>query len=220
VSEPTAQETTLDGLVERARTLASAGARRILGITGAPGAGKSTVADQIVAALGPELAVLVPMDGFHLANEVLDSLGRRDRKGAPDTFDDLGYANLIAALRTQQELSPGRPPRTLYAPRFRREIEEPIASSIPVSPDVPLVVTEGNYLLLDSGAWPQARSAIDEVWFLTVPANDRHERLALRHESYGKSRDEAVRWALGSDERNAEVITATADKADLVLRVT
>lgn len=220
VNEPRAQVTSIEGLIERARQLAAGGVRHILGITGAPGAGKSTVAAQIVGALGPEVAVLVPMDGFHLANEVLVSLGRRDRKGAPDTFDDVGYANLIANIHNQQRSSPGRGARTIYAPRFRREIEEPIASSIPIPADVPLVVTEGNYLLLNTGAWPRARAAIDEVWFLTLRESDRHERLVLRHEAYGKSREDARRWALGSDERNAEVIMSTAHRADLILRLT
>ena len=88
--EPDVQDATLDQLVESAKALAVPGERRILGITGAPGAGKSTVAEQLVTALGPNTAVLVPMDGFHLANEVLIDLGRRDRKGAHDTFDDGG----------------------------------------------------------------------------------------------------------------------------------
>lgn len=219
MDELSTQETSLDGLIERARALAVSGERHILGITGAPGSGKSTVAAQIVEALGPEVAVLVPMDGFHLANEVLVSLGRRDRKGAPDTFDDVGYANLITAMHSQRSGPSGRKAPILYAPRFRREIEEPIASSIPVHADVPLVVTEGNYLLLDSGAWPQARAAIDEVWLLTLPTSERHERLVRRHEAYGKSPDDARHWTLGSDERNAEVIMSTAYRADLVLRL-
>lgn len=217
MDELSTHEATVEGLIERARALAVPGERHILGITGAPGSGKSTVAAQIVEALGPEVAVLVPMDGYHLANEVLVALGRRDRKGAPDTFDDLGYGNLITAIHSQVPAPPDRTAPILYAPRFRREIEEPIGSSIPVHAHVPLVVTEGNYLLLDYGAWPQARAAIDEVWFLTLPASERHERLVRRHEAYGKAPDDARRWALGSDERNAEVILSTAHRADLVL---
>ena len=115
------QDATLDQLVESAKALVVPGERRILGLTGAPGAGKSTVAEQLVTALGPDAAVLVPMDGFHLANEVLIGLGRRDRKGAHDTFDDGGYARLIATLRSQRVDDP-----VVYAPRFRREIEESI----------------------------------------------------------------------------------------------
>lgn len=205
---------TLDELVELARTLAVLGERHILGLTGAPGAGKSTVADQLVTALGPELAVLVPMDGFHLANEVLLALGRLNRKGAHDTFDDDGYARLISAIRGQQQSDP-----IVYAPRFHREIEESIGSSIPVLPTVPLVITEGNYLLMDSDAWPRARALIDEVWFLAPTTELRHERLVRRHEAYGKSPEEAASWALGSDERNAALIDSTVRRADRVVRL-
>jgi pantothenate kinase len=154
------------------------------------------------------------MDGFHLANEVLIDMGILDRKGAHDTFDDGGYARLIAALRAQRVDDP-----VVYAPRFRREIEESIGSSIPILPTVPLVVTEGNYLLLESDAWPAARSCLDEVWYL-APDNDvRHARLVRRHEAYGKSPEDAVIWALGSDERNAQLIESTASRADRLVRL-
>lgn len=212
--ERDAQDATLDELVEAAMALVVPGERRILGLTGAPGAGKSTVAEQLVAALGPDVAVLVPMDGFHLANDVLIDLGRRDRKGAHDTFDDGGYARLIETLRAQR---PGDP--VVYAPRFRREIEESIGSSIPVPATVPLVVTEGNYLLLDSDAWPAARSRIDEVWFLAPDTDVRHGRLLRRHEAYGKSPEDAASWALGPDERNAQLIESTAVRADRIVRL-
>lgn len=208
------QDATLDQLVEWAGALVVPGQRRILGLTGAPGAGKSTIAEQLVTALGPEVAVLVPMDGFHLANEVLIELGRRDRKGAHDTFDDGGYARLIVALREQLPVDP-----VVYAPRFRREIEESIGSSIPVPPTVPLVVTEGNYLLLDIDAWPAARSGIDEVWFLAPDTDIRHARLLRRHEAYGKSPEDAAFWALGPDERNAQLIESTAGRADRIVRL-
>ncbi len=212
--EQDVQDATLDQLVESAGGLVVPGERRILGLTGAPGAGKSTVAEQLVTALGPELAVLVPMDGFHLANEVLIDLGRLNRKGAHDTFDDGGYARLIASLRAQRGDDP-----VIYAPRFRREIEESIGSSIPVPAAVPLVVTEGNYLLLESDAWPTARSHIDQVWFLAPDTDIRHTRLVRRHESYGKSPEEAKFWALGSDERNAQLIESTAGRADRIVRL-
>ena len=209
-----AQDATLDQLVELATALVVPGERRILGFTGAPGAGKSTVAEQLVTALGPDAAVLVPMDGFHLANEVLIDRGRRDRKGAHDTFDDCGYARLLAALRA---LRVGDP--IVYAPRFHRELEESIGSSIPVSSTVPLVVTEGNYLLLESDAWPTARSHVDEVWFLAPDTDVRHDRLLRRHEAYGKSPEDAAFWAFGSDERNATLIESTASRADRIVRL-
>ena len=220
MSSPAAVEASLSELVERARRLAVPGERHILGIVGAPGAGKSTVAAHVVAALGPKLAVLVAMDGFHLANVVLETLGRRDRKGAVDTFDAPGYANLLERLH-RAALAPGRPgaTETVYAPEFRREIEEDIGCVIAVPPSMPLVETEGNYLLIEDGAWARARAYLDEVWFLS-PADDvRQHRLVLRHQAFGKRPDEARAWALGTDQRNAELIESTAGRADLIVRV-
>jgi pantothenate kinase len=207
------EDCTTEEVVERARALVTPGRRRILGLTGSPGAGKSTVAAAIVQALGPQTAVLVPMDGFHLANVVLHALGRRDRKGAHDTFDDAGYAALMERLHAAD------PGETVYAPDFRRDLEEPIGSAIPVAPDVPLVVTEGNYLLLDRAAWPRARAVIDRVWFLAPDETVRQDRLVRRHEAFGRSPDAAREWALGTDQRNADLIAATAGRADAVLHV-
>ena len=198
------------GLLGRAHELA-AGGRRILGITGPPGAGKSTLAAALVAALGP-VAVLVPMDGFHLANVELERLGRRDRKGALDTFDAAGYVALLRRLR-----DPAEP--LVYAPLFVREIEEPIACALPVPATTPLVVTEGNYLLVDDGHWAGVRPLLDEVWFLDVPAGVRLERLVRRHVTFGKDQAAAQAWSHGSDQRNAEVIAATRGRADLVVEL-
>jgi pantothenate kinase len=201
----------LDQLVERARGLAAPGTRTILGITGAPGAGKSTVAEALLAGLG-DLAVLVPMDGFHLANEVLLALGRRDRKGAPDTFDAAGYVALLERLRDQRD-------EVVYAPRFLRQIEEPIANSIAVYRSTPVLITEGNYLLVDDGDFARVRPLIDEAWFLVPDEDVRQERLIARHMSYGKDLDAAREWALGTDEVNARLVAATASQADHVFRV-
>lgn len=153
-------------LTDRARALADTGGRRVLGIAGPPGAGKSTLADRLVAALDGR-AALVPMDGFHLAAAELERLGRADRKGAPDTFDAAGYTALLRRLRAPD------PVHAVYAPAFDRSLEEPVAGSLPVAPDVPLVVTEGNYLLLDDGPWAPVRGLLDEVWFLDPDARVR-----------------------------------------------
>ncbi|WP_432513163.1 nucleoside/nucleotide kinase family protein [Kineococcus sp. SYSU DK001] len=196
-------------LLGRARALA-AGPRRVLGLVGAPGAGKSTLAARLVADLGPEVAVLVPMDGFHLADVVLGALGRRDRKGAPDTFDAGGYVALLRRLRSQEE-------DVVYAPQFRRDLEEPVGSALPVPREVPLVVTEGNYLLLREGPWAALEGLLDECWYLRPDEAVRHDRLIARHEAFGKDPAAARAWALGSDEANAAVIAASASRADLVL---
>ncbi|MDQ3825979.1 MAG: nucleoside/nucleotide kinase family protein, partial [Actinomycetota bacterium] len=144
-------------LLTRAQTLARGTSRRILGITGAPGAGKSTLARRLVDALSGT-AVLVEMDGYHLALAELERLGRAERKGAPDTFDAAGYVALLRRLRAPDA-------DTVYAPEFRRAIEEPVAGSVAVPPGVSLVVTEGNYLLLDTKPWSAIRRLLDEVWF-------------------------------------------------------
>lgn len=203
----------LDDLISSASALAAGGGRVILGITGAPGAGKSTVGGRIVDSLGPDRAVLLPMDGFHLANEVLLAYGLRQVKGAIQTFDDAGYANLLHRIREQ------KPGEVIYAPSFNRDLEEPIAGSIPISADVPLVVAEGNYLLAESGEWPSARKCLTESWFLDPDRDSRHNWLITRHMDYGKSEQDARLWALGSDEDNARLIEAMAHRADRVLRV-
>ncbi|MFT4134975.1 nucleoside/nucleotide kinase family protein [Microbacterium sp.] len=214
-----ATDTTLAQLIERARALASRGERAILGITGAPGAGKSTLAERLVAALGDEAAVLVPMDGYHLANVVLDDLGYRARKGAPHTFDAYGYLALMRRIRTQRENVDAGADGIVYAPQFRRDLEEPVGSAVPVRPETPLVVTEGNYLLLDEEPWPRVRALVDETWFLAPPESQRLDRLIQRHVRFGRSPDEARERSLGSDQRNAEVIAPTAARATAVYRL-
>ncbi|KOT89541.1 pantothenate kinase [Streptomyces sp. NRRL F-5755] len=200
-------------LIARARRLAAAAGpdrRRLLGITGPPGAGKSTLAAHLVSELAGS-AALVPMDGFHLAEAELRRLGRTDRKGAPDTFDAAGYAALLARLR-----SPA-PDTVVYAPAFDRRIEEPVAGSIPVPHDVPLVVTEGNYLLLDDPAWARARECLDEIWYVELDDAERVRRLVGRHERFGKPRAQAERFVHASDEANARLVAAGRERADLVV---
>jgi pantothenate kinase len=202
----------LTDLVEAARRLALAGPRTLLGITGAPGAGKSTLARHLVDALGPDLAVLVPMDGFHLANATLRAWGRRDRKGAPDTFDAAGYVNLLRRLRATDE-------EVVHAPTYDRGIEESIGSAVPVPSWVRLVVTEGNYLLTDLGAWAAVPPLLDESWYLDLDEETRLERLVARHERHGKEPDHARAWATGTDERNAALVRRGRYRADRVVRL-
>lgn len=205
---------TFDDLLHRAASLARPGHRALLGITGGPGAGKTTLAERLTRELngdGERWVAHVPMDGFHLADVELDRLGRRSRKGAPDTFDAAGYAALLERLRGDED------DVVVYAPGFERTLEQPVAGSIPVPPTARLVVTEGNYLLVDAGLWPRVRSRLDEVWFCELDERERLRRLVARHEEFGKGHDEAVAWVLGTDQRNADLVTATRRHADLVV---
>jgi pantothenate kinase len=167
------------------------------------------VARQLVDALG-DTAVLVGMDGFHLAQAELERLSCAERKGAQDTFDAAGYVALLRRLRVPVA-------DTVYAPEFRRAIEEPIAGAIAVPPHVRLVVTEGNYLLLDAAPWSAIRGLLDEAWFLAPDEQTRRAWLTARHRRYGRTAKQAAGRASGSDERNARLITPTASRADLIL---
>ncbi|MFF7886430.1 nucleoside/nucleotide kinase family protein [Streptomyces sp. NPDC020794] len=204
---------TFDDLVERAAALMRPGRRAILGITGSPGAGKTTLAERLVRKLNgdtPGRVAHVPMDGFHLADVELDRLGLRDRKGAPDTFDAAGYAALLGRLRDEED-------DIVYAPGFERTLEQPIAGAVPVFRSARLIITEGNYLLLGDGAWARVRSRLDEVWFCELDEEERVRRLVARHEEFGKDHDTAVAWVLDTDQRNAGLVAATRDRADLVV---
>jgi pantothenate kinase len=184
----------------------------LLGIAGPPGAGKTTLAEQVVAAVPG--AVLVGMDGFHLAHTVLERLGKVARKGAPDTFDAEGYVALLTRLR---QLPAGRPGTVVWAPEFRREVEDAVAGAVAVTAEVPLVVTEGNYLLLDEPPWDQVRGLLDETWYVDLDDAVRRDRLQARHERYGRAPEAARAHTLGSDEANAVLVAASRPRADVVV---
>jgi pantothenate kinase len=200
----------IDDLADRVRDRARSAQRRVLiGIAGAPGSGKTTLAEALVASLGGFPAVAyVPMDGFHLADVELARLGRADRKGAPDTFDPGGYAALLARVAAGADV---------WAPAFERVLEQPIAQAIPVIAQTRIVVSEGNYLLLPDAPWRSVRAQFDEVWFCRQVETVRIARLVARHVQFGKAPDEALAWVRRSDDRNATLVAATQNDADLLV---
>lgn len=208
VMKPASPVTLPEVCLQRIGHLLASGSRQILGLVAAPGAGKSTLAQAIQARWG-DVVQVIPMDGFHLANSELLRLGRRGRKGAPDTFDAAGYVNLLRRIRTQSA------DEVVYAPEFHRDIEEAIAGAIAVLPQTRLIITEGNYLLLQDAPWDQARDVLDEVWYLDVPEALRHARLLARHMHFGRSRDEALAWIASTDEPNAVRIAKCRGRADV-----
>ncbi len=205
---------TLDQLARDAIALAAPGRRAVLGVAGCPGAGKTTLTElllnRIRALRGPSWVAHVPMDGFHLADAQLQRLGLLERKGAPDTFDAAGYASLLQRVRH-------RTADPVYAPGFDRRLEQPLAAALVVEPEARLVLTEGNYLLLDSPPWAAVRQQIDSVWFVVSAEDVRVERLVARHVEFGKSRATAAAWVAGTDQRNADVVSATVGAADRVI---
>ena len=194
----------VDHLYDR---LLSTGVRQIIGIAGAPGTGKSTFASGLADALGRERSIVVPMDGFHLANKIIDGTALRDRKGAIDTFDVGGYVSLLQRLRSRDE-------PMVYAPSYRRGLEEPIAASIAVPEDIDFVITEGNYLLSAEPSWHRIRSLVDEIWFVETPHQLRVDRLIARHIAFGMGEEAATAWATGPDETNARYVELTKQLAD------
>ena len=202
----------IDEWTRRARELMAADGRAILGIVGPPGAGKSTLAERIVAGIGSQDAVSLPMDGYHFSNKVLDELGLRRRKGAIDTFDGHGYLSLLRRLR-----DPATGGHTVLAPAFDRALDEPIAARIQIAPSARLIVTEGNYLLDVNEPWSELRPLFDAVWYVDLDDDVRRARLRARHEAFGRSPAEAAAWVASVDEPNARRIMATRARADLVI---
>jgi pantothenate kinase len=203
--------TGVDGrLLERALRLLDRPGRAVLGIAGAPASGKSTLAALLLAELErrrPGAAVGVGMDAFHIGQRVLVRRGQTEIKGAPETFDAVGYLHLLARIRTETG--------TVYAPEFDRDIEDSLAHVVEIRPEIGLVVTEGNYLLLDAPPWDGVRAMLDEAWFVHLEDAERRRRMIARHRRHGHDQADAEARTLGSDERNAQLVNAAPNSPDL-----
>ncbi|GGO80458.1 nucleoside/nucleotide kinase family protein [Wenjunlia tyrosinilytica] len=206
-----------DALIDDAVTLADSGdARKLLGLAGAPAAGKSTLARRLVDGvnrrLGPYTAAYVPLDGFHLSNARLERLGLRHRKGAPETFDVFGYLSLLRRLLSETEYP-------VHAPDFDRIVDEPVAASLVVPPRTRLVVTEGNYLADDAPGWREVGELLDELWFVEAADSVREERLRERHTTGGMTEESALAFIEASERPNAERVKRQRARCTRVVRV-
>ncbi len=208
-----AEVTTVTELAAAAEALAAARSGRVLlGLCGPPGTGKTTVAVALRDAIGRDRAVVVQLDGFHLASNIIAGTELARRRGAVDTFDAASFAVLVERLRAADE-------DVVYAPTFERDLEEPINASLAVEARHEVVIVEGNYLLADGPAWERVRACLDEAWYLESDPDLRVPRLVARHVESGKAPDEAADWVARSDEANARLIAATRDRADRVVDV-
>ncbi len=186
--------------------------RVVIGITGKPGAGKSTVTSKLKETIPGERTVILSQDGYHLSNLQLESLGRSNFKGAPDTFDSEGFSKIL--FRVKSELK-----NNIYFPVFHREIEESISAEGLITEKTNVVLVEGNYLLFETHGWGEVAKYLDEIWYLQVDDDLRLSRLVARHIEFGKNPQVAVAWAHGSDEANARLIEKARDKANAFLLV-
>lgn len=195
-------------LAKLIRAKAPTQGRFLTALAGPPGAGKSTLAAEVVAALG-QGAKAVPMDGFHYDDAVLVARGARARKGAPDTFDAQGFFHLLRRLRVEDEVA---------IPLFDRDLEISRAGADIITKTDRLLIVEGNYLLLNEAPWPEAAPLFDLTVWIDVPEAELDRRLVARWAHYGKSPAEARAWIDGADMPNIRRVTENSRPADLVIR--
>jgi pantothenate kinase len=206
-----ANEITQEKAKEIVLSLAAGSERTIIGIVGKPGGGKSTLSKYLLKGCDETLVSVLPMDGFHLSTKVLKSLGRSDRKGAPDTFDVKGFAEILNRVARDLE-------NPIYYPIFDRSIEESIAAQGVVLPSTRVVIVEGNYLMHDRDGWQEISPLLNQSWYAYLDEDIRISRLISRHIAFGKDPESAKAWAKGSDQANADLIEVSVARCDFLIR--
>ena len=188
---------------------AASGERCIVAIAGAPAAGKSTISEALVELLPEGSAIVVPMDGFHFDDAVLEKRGLRSRKGAPETFDLGGFRHLLGRIREGED--------GIAIPIFDRNMELSRAAAAVVDADKRFILVEGNYLLLDEEPWSRLAPLFDFSIFLDLPRGELERRLRQRWREHGRSEAEALAWIAANDMPNIERVLARRRAADLIL---
>ncbi len=200
-----------DALASDVITRAGRSARYMIAIAGPPGSGKSTLADQLCASLlsKSESAVVVPMDGFHFDDIVLNKRGHRSRKGAEHTFDAAGFINLISRIKS------GEP--DIAIPVFDRTIEMSRAGADIVEASTRFIIVEGLYLLLKREPWNKLAPLFDLTVFLDVPKSEIERRLTKRILEHGHDADYARNWIASNDMLNVDEVIGNSAIADLTI---
>lgn len=190
--------------------------RFLLGIVGFPGAGKSTFSAKLAECInkkaGHEIAVVVPMDGFHRFNAELKAWGIWELKGIPESFDAQSFVDLLQALKEQSG-------RRIGCPTFDRTLEEPTENGIFVEPEHKLVIVEGNYLLLANSPWNQIKPILDQTWYIDETLTAIKPRLLERHMKGGRTKAQALEKMGSTDLANARLIKTTRPGADKIIRL-
>lgn len=204
-----AEKTSTERLVQDIETRALARTRTLIAVAGAPGSGKSTLAEYLAGRLGSSAQVL-PMDGFHLENEELEQKGLLHRKGAPETFDAVGFLDLVRSLHRDAEVS---------YPTFDRTADRTVPNGGAISKDTKIVLIEGNYLLLEASPWSELGALFDMTIQLSVDRDVLEKRLVKRWLDQGMPLAAARKRAAENDMRNVDLVLKNSVDAEFVLRV-